>query len=89
MYRREIWWANLPEPLGSEFGYRRTILIVQDDIFARQQLINQDFRIFTKLNIHGFYGAELLKPPDIHCIILRFDVLGLYYCAIHSTFIEV
>ncbi|MCC5611329.1 type II toxin-antitoxin system PemK/MazF family toxin [Nostoc sp. CHAB 5834] len=27
MYRGEIWWANLPEPLGSEPGYRRPILI--------------------------------------------------------------
>ncbi|MEH2424392.1 MAG: type II toxin-antitoxin system PemK/MazF family toxin [Nostoc sp.] len=41
MYRREIWWANLPEPLGSEPRHRRPILIVQDEIFTRQQLINQ------------------------------------------------
>jgi hypothetical protein len=23
MFRGEIWWANLPDPLGSEPGYRR------------------------------------------------------------------
>jgi mRNA interferase MazF len=23
MYRGEIWWANLPDPVGSEPGYRR------------------------------------------------------------------
>lgn len=27
----EIWWADLPEPSGSEPGYRRPVLIVQGD----------------------------------------------------------
>ena len=27
----EIWWADLPEPTGSEPGYRRPVLIVQGD----------------------------------------------------------
>ncbi len=31
MYRGEIWWASLPDPVGSEPGYRRPVLIVQDD----------------------------------------------------------
>lgn len=31
MYRGEIWWANLPDPVASEPGYRRPVLIVQDD----------------------------------------------------------
>jgi mRNA-degrading endonuclease toxin of MazEF toxin-antitoxin module len=26
MYRGEIWWANLPDPVGSEPGYRRPVL---------------------------------------------------------------
>ncbi len=39
MQRGEIWWADLPEPLGSSPGYRRPILIVQDDEF-NQSLIN-------------------------------------------------
>jgi mRNA interferase MazF len=29
MYRGEIWWANLPNPIGSEPGYRRPVLIIQ------------------------------------------------------------
>ena len=36
--RREIWWANLEEPLGSEPGYRRPILVVQADAFNRSRL---------------------------------------------------
>ncbi|MEL7143017.1 MAG: type II toxin-antitoxin system PemK/MazF family toxin [Cyanobacteria bacterium J06643_4] len=31
MYRGEIWWADLPAPLGSEPGYRRPVLVVQAD----------------------------------------------------------
>ncbi|NEQ41791.1 MAG: type II toxin-antitoxin system PemK/MazF family toxin [Okeania sp. SIO3I5] len=35
MYRGEIWWATLPQPVGSEPGYRRPVLIVQNDGFNR------------------------------------------------------
>ncbi|MEC4892092.1 MAG: type II toxin-antitoxin system PemK/MazF family toxin [Oscillatoria sp. PMC 1051.18] len=38
MYRGEIWWANLPNPVGSEPGYRRPVLIIQDDIFNQSSL---------------------------------------------------
>ena len=31
--RGEIWWAELPEPRGSEPGFRRPVLIVQSDVF--------------------------------------------------------
>ena len=31
--RGEIWWANLPEPMGSEPGYRRPVLVAQSDRF--------------------------------------------------------
>lgn len=37
--RGEIWWADLPEPVGSSPGYRRPVLVVQDDEF-NQSLIN-------------------------------------------------
>lgn len=36
--RREIWWADLEEPRGSEPGFRRPILIVQADSFNRSRL---------------------------------------------------
>jgi mRNA interferase MazF len=34
MFRGEIWWAALPHPTGSEPGYRRPVLIIQDDSFT-------------------------------------------------------
>lgn len=36
--RREIWWAELGEPLASEPGFRRPILVVQADAFNRSRL---------------------------------------------------
>ncbi len=36
--RREVWWANLEEPRGSEPGFHRPILIVQADAFNRSRL---------------------------------------------------
>ena len=33
--RGDIWWASLPEPQGSEPGYRRPLVIVQADTFNR------------------------------------------------------
>jgi mRNA interferase MazF len=36
--RGEVWWADLDEPRGSEPGYRRPLLIVQDDAFNRSRI---------------------------------------------------
>jgi mRNA interferase MazF len=38
MQRGEIWWADLPSPEGSEPGYRRPVVIVQDDSFNRSRI---------------------------------------------------
>jgi mRNA interferase MazF len=38
MYWGEIWWANLPDPVGSEPGYRRPVLIIQDDVFTQSRI---------------------------------------------------
>lgn len=36
--RGEIWWASLPEPAGSEPGYRRPVLVVQSDDFNQSRI---------------------------------------------------
>ena len=38
MQRGEIWWASLPAPTGSEPGYRRPVLIIQQDDFNRSRI---------------------------------------------------
>jgi mRNA interferase MazF len=35
MIRGEIWWAQFGIPSGSEAGYKRPVLIVQDDSFNK------------------------------------------------------
>ena len=34
----EVWWADLPEPYGSEPGFRRPVVVVQGDVFNRSTL---------------------------------------------------
>jgi mRNA interferase MazF len=36
--RGEIWWADLPEPRGSEPGFRRPVLVVQANSFNRSRI---------------------------------------------------
>lgn len=36
--RGSIWWASLPDPIGSMPGYRRPVVIVQDDGFTESRL---------------------------------------------------
>jgi mRNA interferase MazF len=36
--RGEIWWAELPDPIGSAPGHRRPVLVVQSDTFNRSRL---------------------------------------------------
>ena len=38
MKQAEIWWASLPEPLGSEPGGRRPVLIVSSDHFNQSAI---------------------------------------------------
>ena len=40
MRRGEIWWADLPEPQGSEPGFTHPVVILQSDRFS-----NSDLRI--------------------------------------------
>jgi mRNA interferase MazF len=36
--RGQVWWADLDEPAGSQPGFRRPVLVVQDDAFNRSRL---------------------------------------------------
>jgi mRNA interferase MazF len=36
--RGEIWWANLPEPIGSNPGFRRPVLIIQSNQFNQSRI---------------------------------------------------
>ena len=68
MYRGEIWWANLPEPTGSEPGYRRPVLVIQDDVF------NQS-RINTVIVVIITSNTQLAEAPGN--VLLPCEVSGL------------
>ena len=36
--RGEIWWAELPDPVGSGPGFRRPVLVVQGDSLNRSRI---------------------------------------------------
>jgi mRNA interferase MazF len=54
--RGGIWWAALPEPVGSEPGYRRPVIIVQSNDF------NQS-RIATVLAVVITSNTRLVQAP--------------------------
>ncbi len=37
--QREVWWAELDEPRGSEAGFRRPVVVVQSDALNRLGLL--------------------------------------------------
>ncbi|MEA1912101.1 MAG: type II toxin-antitoxin system PemK/MazF family toxin [Spirochaetota bacterium] len=38
MIRGEIWWADLGIPFGSEPGFKRPVLILQDNLFNKSRI---------------------------------------------------
>ena len=54
--RGEVWWANLDEPRGSEPGFRRPVLVVQNDAFNRS-------RIATVIAVALTSNLRLLDAP--------------------------
>ena len=54
--RGQVWWADLDEPRGSKPGFRRPLLIVQDDAFNRS-------RIATVIAVVLTSNLRLLDAP--------------------------
>lgn len=68
MYRGEIWWADLPDPVASEPAYRRPVLIIQDDTFTQSRLRTVIVVIITS-------NIELANAPGN--VLLAGDATGL------------
>jgi mRNA interferase MazF len=64
MHRGEIWWAELPDPVGSEPGYRRPVVVVQDDTF-NQSRINTVIVVIVTSNLQlANAPGNVLLPRD-------------------------
>ncbi len=65
MQRGEIWWANLPTPRRSEPGYRRPVLIIQQDDFNRSRIATVIAAVLTSnLRLQAAPGNVLLRSRD-------------------------
>ena len=63
--RGEIWWANLRGPIGSEPGYRRPFLIVQDDSYNNTVLRTIIGIVFTgNLGLAGLPGNVFVSADE-------------------------
>lgn len=59
--RGEIWWADLPEPVGSSSGLPRPVLIIQSDKFNRSRINTVVIAIIsTSLRLADSEGNVLL-----------------------------
>lgn len=38
IHRGEMWWVSMPDPKGSEPGYRRPLLIIQSNDFNKSKI---------------------------------------------------
>ncbi len=65
MRRGEIWWAELPEPVASEPGYRRPVLIIQSDAFNRSRIQTVVAVVLTtNLRLAAAPGNVLVTADD-------------------------
>lgn len=63
--RGEIWWADLPDPIGSSPGFPRPVLIVQSDEFNQSKIGTVVITaITTNLNLARASGNVLLTPKQ-------------------------
>ena len=62
MKRGEIWWADLPDPVASEPGYRRPLIVIQADEFNRSRINTVVVVVLTtNLRLAEAPGNVLLK----------------------------
>ena len=62
MQRGEIWWADLPDPRGSEPGFRRPVLVVQADSFNASRIQTAIVAVITSNLLLGSAPGNVLLP---------------------------
>ncbi len=63
--RGQVWWADLPPPIGSEPGYTRPVLVVQADELNRMGLRTTiGIILTTNLSLAEIPGNVLVRKKD-------------------------
>ncbi|HWX54652.1 MAG TPA: type II toxin-antitoxin system PemK/MazF family toxin [Verrucomicrobiae bacterium] len=65
MTRGEIWWADLPDPRGSEPGFRRPVLIIQANSFNRSRIQTVVVAVITSNLGLADAPGNLLLPAQV------------------------
>ncbi|EJO69591.1 MULTISPECIES: type II toxin-antitoxin system PemK/MazF family toxin [Leptospira] len=65
MIRGEIWWVDLGIPFGSEPGFKRPVLIIQDDSFNQSNISTVvSIAITSNLNLSEAPGNVLIGKKE-------------------------
>jgi mRNA interferase MazF len=65
MHRGDIWWADLPDPVGTAPGYRRPVLLVQVDAFTNSRIATVVAVVITSnLRLATAPGNVLLRAAE-------------------------
>jgi mRNA interferase MazF len=87
MYRGEIWWANLPDPVASEPGYRRPVLVIQDDVF-NQSRINAVIVVILTSNMRlAEAPGNVILPAEVSGLSRDFVVNVSQILTVDKTFL--
>lgn len=67
MMRGEIWWVDLGVPFGSEPGFERPVVIIQDNSFNKSNISTVIVAaLTTNLRLAEAPGNVLLKKSESH-----------------------
>jgi len=89
MIRGEIWWAEFGIPYGSEAGYNRPVLIVQDDSFNESRIKTiVVVPLTTNLRLLDAPGNVLLKKRESKLIDDSAIIVAQLYAIDRSRFKE-
>ena len=65
MERGEVWWAHLPDPVASEPGFNRPVLVIQSNAFNRSHIRTLIAVVLTSnLRLAEAPGNVLMSASD-------------------------
>jgi mRNA interferase MazF len=89
MIRGEIWWAEFGIPYGSEIGYNRPVLIVQDDSFNESRIKTiVVLPLTTNLRLLDAPGNVLLRKKESKLLTDSVIITAQIYAIDRSRFKE-